>query len=880
MAPKKSNQNEKNGKDETISKQISTGKIMPIGLTTVEAKELEKKHGKNRLVSYVRSKNLDIFFSQFSYPILLLILAAIFLSTVSVIEGISILLIISITIAMNWKREKDTEAKIISNTSEFSGDTRVFRDGMVKRVRIEDIVPGDIVLLKTGMMIPADGIVIKSSECKVDESIFRGEVVDKLPELEVQKSFKPYKSDPASVYAGTFVIQGELMMRVTSIGEKTKYHITYGIREPFSADPKRNDAIGRVKKATDSFTPVVYLASLVILLQLTLDEVPIFTSVVITAAAIVAAVPETVYSIASYIYASSMERMSKFAIIRKESMVDKLGRTTIISTEILKSLSRNEPTVRNLWTDRKEITVTGDGWDTLGMFKGAKSYASIDLLTELAAASTEASLEYANDSRIMDGDPIEGALIVMAMKNRVPINNIRGEWIALNRRQDEKVTITQLRSRNRTTFTMFGPVEDVANRCKSMYSNGKFLKIDKKIKNEMETVQAKMSARGQTVYAFAFAWKKNEPEYFTLLSLIGIYDPPKHEIKKRIETLISSGIRPIIITTESSGKAVNFAREIGVMQKGSKAMICDEIKFLRPEERMKRILDTTVFSESTTEYEKIILDTFRQEGHQVTYIESTGIDSSPFLYSNVALAVESSPDTIKYNAEGIIKNDSYESMIDLIEESKDMRRAIERTFYALFASDLSIFFTIMVNAIIFTGDMVTAMQILLINLIADTAISTSFAKESIYEESLRKKTSKKFPQTGEYAFMLLIALFVSIYIGIFTTLPIFKGFERSLTIGTLLVAVIGIILNSVSIDDSIIKSIKRTSRHIILSISVIVGLMLLAFYVPFLSGIFELKQMSLMQWAYALPMIFSLTLLFEIKKWLNRRSKKKKTEWN
>ena len=877
MAPNL-NQNERQAKKETISKQIYTGKIMPIGLTSKEAKELEKKHGKNGLVSHLKTKKLNVFLSQFSYPVLILILAAIFLSSVSLLEGISILLIISFTIILNWKRQMDTEAKIIRNTDEFSGDTRVFRDGMVRRIKIEDVVPGDIILLEEGMIVPADGIVIKASECRVDESIFKGGIVDKLPELEVQKTFKPYKSDPSSVFAGSFVVRGELMMRATSIGERTKYHLAYGIREPFSPDPKRNDAIGRVKRATDSFTPVIYLASLVILMQLTLDEVPLFTAIVITAAAIVAAIPETVFGIASYIYSSSMERMSRFAIIRKEEMVDKLGRTTLISTEILKSLSRNEPTVRNLWIDRKEITITGDGWDTLGIFKGAKSYASIDLLTELAAASTEANLNYMDERRMMDGDPIEGALTVMAMKNRIPINNIRGEWIALSKKTDGEVEITRLKSRNRTTFVMFGPVGEVEKRCKSMYSNSKFLKIDEKIRGEIETMQAKMSARGQTVYALAFAWKRKEPEYFTLLSLVGIYDPPKPEIKERIETLLSSGIRPIIITTEKSGKAVNFAKEIGVLTKGSKAMICDEIKFLRPEERTEKILASTVFSESSTEYEKIILDTFRQEGHQITYIESSGTDSSPFLYSNVPLAVESAPDAIKYNAEGIIRNDSYESIIDLIEESRDMRRAIERTFYALFASDLAIFFTVIVNAIIFTGGMVTAMQILLINLIADTAIATSFSNESIYEESLRRKTSKKFPQTGEYAFMLLIALFTSVYIGVLTTLPLFEGFEKSLTIGALLIAVIGIILNSVSIDDSIVRSIWRTSRHVILSMCLIVGIMLIAFYMPFLSEIFEMKPMSLIQWAYTAPLVLSLTLMFEMKKWLNRRSRKKKAE--
>jgi Ca2+-transporting ATPase len=852
-------------------------KTLPIGLTTSEAEERKKQYGMNNLYVYSKTKDIDLLASQFSYPILILILASILLSTVRPYEGILLISIISITIILNWRKSKETEDIIARNLHEFYGYTSAFRDGIIKKIRIEEVVPGDMLVLKKGMFIPADGVVIRANNCMVDERIFQTGIVEKLPESEVQKTFKPYKSDPSSLFAGSFVVEGDCIMKVTATGKDTKYYRGFGIKEILSTDPKRNDAVGRVKRATDSFTGVIYIASFVIIFQLILDGVPLFNVLVIAAAACVAAIPETVYVVASNIYASTLERVSNYIVIRKEGTIDKVGRTTVITSEIMRSLSRNEPTVRNIWIDRKSVEVTGDGWDTLGIFKGIEKYNSIDMLTEMVAASTDATLEFNNNRYVMDGDPIEGALVVMAMKNRMPVNTIRGEWTRLETREEDGITISKIKKANKTTYVMIGPVEQVVERCKSLYSNSKFLKIDEKIRQEIEDQQVKMNANGQTPYAIAFAWKRQEPKYFTLLSIVGIYDPPKKEVKETIQELSKAGIKTIIITTAKIGEAVSFAREIGIIgtdKNIGKAMICDELKYLRPEERTKRILETNVFAESTNEYEAIILDTLKKEGHQITYVESTGIDYSPFLYTNVSLAVESAPDVIKFNADAIIKEDRYERIVDMIEESRDMRRNIERSFYALFMSDLSIFFTIIISSIIFTGDMITALQILLINLIADTAISTSFSKEQVYEKSLGYVTSKKFPDTNEYLFVLVVALFVSIYIGVLTTLNQMTGFEKSITIAGLITSIIAIILNSISIRDSILESFHHVSRHTILSIAVVLAIALIIFYVPFISAIIGLNRLSLAQLIYLAPLLVGITVLFEIKKQLIKPGKK------
>ncbi|MCS7109806.1 MAG: cation-transporting P-type ATPase, partial [Candidatus Micrarchaeota archaeon] len=158
---------------------------LPIGLTTEEANERKKKYGKNVIYQYLRTNDLELFISQLSVPILILILASLFFATVNLIQGLFVISIIMITVIINWIRNRESEEKIIKNIKEHIGEIKVYRDGRLVKMDIEEIVPGDMVLLEKGMFVPADGIVIKAKNCKVDEGIFQRGIVEKVPEQEV-----------------------------------------------------------------------------------------------------------------------------------------------------------------------------------------------------------------------------------------------------------------------------------------------------------------------------------------------------------------------------------------------------------------------------------------------------------------------------------------------------------------------------------------------------------------------------------------------------------------------------------------------------------------------------------------------------------------------
>lgn len=843
-------------------------KVMPIGLTSQEAEKLLAEHGENRLKEFHGSDQLQVFASQFQLPSVILILAAVFLATVKLTDGILIILFVILTAGIETWREIEVEKSAIRSQTRYTGDTVALRDGSRRRIPVHLVVPGDIVFLRTGMRVPGDGIIIRAEDCTIDESVFNRGILQKIPERDVEKTFKREESDPATVYAGTFVMSGNCMVRITSTGGKTKYFGMRGIRQPLAIDAKSNGAIARVQKATDSFTPVVYLIALLIAVVLYLDGVTLFTAIVIAAAAAVAGIPQTIFSVGESLFAFSMARMAERAAIRRERIVDNIGKTSVICTEQVKALSKNEPTVGRIWIDRKDISVTGEGWETLGSFTGLKKYTSLDMLTEMAAVATEATIEFKDDNKVMDGNPMEGALAVMAMKNLQPVETLRGDWTVIARKvDDDGVREVNVRSKKRTMFLLFGPASAVAAKCKSMYSDGKFLKIDDKLTSEIELKQSEMAAEGYETWGFAFAWRKQEPVKFVFLSLLGIHDPPKKEVKDAIDMAASAGIRTVVVTHENETSAVQFARGIGILKPGMHAVICDELKFMRPEERKKVILGSAVFSDATPEYEQMIIEELKAAGESVTFIEAAGMSPKPMQLADVPIATESAEDICKFNADCVLLEDKFSSVPFMIEESRAMRQSIERGYYALFASDLAILLSVLLGAVVFAGvGVMSALQILMVNLVADTAIGVGFAQDRIDEMSIGKKTSKRFPAAKEYTFALILAVAVSLFIGVILTTPIAKGYESSIIVATFILTVITMIFNWSSLEKSIIRTLPKTSSRVILSAALVLGIALIVLYVPAVSGVFQLKPLTLRQWEEIVLVVPLLTILFEIKK--------------
>jgi magnesium-transporting ATPase (P-type) len=160
----------------------------------------------------------------------------------------------------------------------------------------------------------------------------------------------------------------------------------------------------------------------------------------------------------------------------------------------------------------------------------------------------------------------------------------------------------------------------------------------------------------------------------------------------------------------------------------------------------------------------------------------------------------------------------------------------------------------------------SALQILLINLVADTAIGIGFAKDRVRQMSIMKRTSKKFPSMVEYTFALLLAVAVAVSIGVLTTTPLAKGYESSIAMAALTVGVMTLMVNWESMEESVIRILPKVSARIILSLAIVLGIALVVLYLPQANVIFGFKPLTFEHWKQIALIAPLLTVLFEIKK--------------
>ena len=847
-------------KGEEDEKERKNEELLMHGLTEKEAETRLKEYGPNRIIA--RQNNpINIFLDHFQIPTIVLLFAIIFWLTVEFTAAILALLFVSAMVIIETVRDLRVRNSIKEIQERHANNILVVRDGVKKTIASSNLVPGDIVLLLPGMRVPADGIVVKGL-CKVDESIFgRGIVERKRKERLEEKELPAFgvKEDEDKeyfhIFAGTFILEGEIMMRVEKTGKDTRMVVTIQ-REP----PKRYIVIEKIEEMTDRLTNIMMGITLVIFVVLLYYNVHFLAAFSIAAAAAVAGIPQSILLTARVAFSSSLKRIEGLAI-RSDDLPERLSKVTVICTEKMNALSRGEPTVSKLWIDREDAEVSGEGWSRAGKFKGIDDYGTIDMMTQSLIITTSAVPIYKDKGGFYFNDPGEGALVTLAMKNNLPTETIRNENYCIERKTNGEtgvVTSVHINPKRERVSYIRGPARAVAELCDFMHSKGKNEKISKNIKEEIEYKIIEMGAGGVTPYAIAFGITEKGKTKYSFLGMMGIYDPPKPEIEEIIEECKSSGIKIVVITEGNESSAVDFARQLNILTPDTKAVLCDQLKFMRDAERSATISKAVVFASATSEYKKLIIDELRAQKGIVMFVDS-GIADIPALKSaNVSMSLESATEISKYNADAIILNDNFFWAPKSVEESKSLGKVVIRSFYSLFISDFAIIFLVLLSAILMTKTM-NVLQILLVNLVADSLIGIGLAMDRPKESGL--KTSMKFPSRGTFAFAIFLAVFMSVSVFLIADFFPEEYFTSIATAGIVLCAMMNTF--SFSSDESVFKSLP--SPRILLAVAISIAFLMIVMYSP-IDEVFGMIPLQAQQWGMLMIPAVSMVALMEIKK--------------
>lgn len=801
---------------------------------------------KNEIKAKPRVTALQIFISQFqSVLVLLLILAAgasLLLS--DLVDGLLIMLIIIVNAIFGFIQEYKAEKSIAALNTMTITKVRVVRNGSEQEVDSRDLVVGDVVIIEEGNKVPADGKLIESINCEVNEAALTGESIP-IP--------KSTDSEQHSVYLGTIVARGRARMQVTAIGIDTKFG---KIAQTLShIDDQKTPLQIRIKNLSILLGLLAVCASSTVFILGYLSKQPLVELVLTSISLAVASVPEGLPAVITVTLAVGTQRMArKKALLRKLASIEALGSTTIIATDKTGTLTKNEMRVTQSW------------------FPDKKSH---ELMIKAGVICNNAQLVFKHDHGSFDilGDTTEGALLLYADKQGVSIDQIKknGELVEEFAFDPTlKIMSVVWKEGKRTYLYTKGAPETILQRS-----------VHISAAHEQEIIKTFESFANQGLRVIALAYKPltNKPTSRTtaekdliFLGLVGISDPPRDEVKEAIALARQAGIRTVMITGDNERTANAIATHIGLIQEGDEILTGTQLREM-PEETLLQKLDSiSVFARTTPDQKLAIVSLFQKKGHIVAVTGDGVNDALALKQADIGVAMGiTGTDVAKEAADMIITDDNYATLVTAIEEGRVIFNNIQATIKYLIGSNLGEVSTVLLGMIIGWPLIFSPLHLLYINLISDGLPALSLAvnpeKSSVMKREFR--TGKgTLNSTDIWWFLEVNTLTVLITLGAFWVGLSYGGIATARTVAftTFVIAQTCILLDVWLAHRSLFSKNIRSNGVFLAALVVPIIMQPILLYTPALARMFNLVPLSAPLLGLAAVLGLSLLLASETRK--------------
>jgi Ca2+-transporting ATPase len=745
------------------------------GLTSDEASRRLSEHGKNVLPTGEGTTLLQVIISQFTnIMVIILIVAAVisfFLGDVK--DVVVILVIVLLNAALGTYQEYQAEQALAALSAMQVPKVRVRRAGEVHQISAEDLVPGDIVLLQEGDRVPADGRLILSRNLQIDESPLTGESVP------VEKNVQTIPDDKVGVgdrknmaFMGTSVNYGRGEMVVTGTGLKTQLggiaSMLMGVEETKTPLQRQLD---RLSLVLVQGAVVIVIAVFVVGI---LRGIP-FQEMLITAISLaVAAVPEGLPAIITVSLSLGAARMvRRNALIRRLPAVETLGSVTTICSDKTGTLTKNEMTTTMLaLPGHDDVQVTGIGYTPEGDFvsEGGEKIDpgkddAVERFLKAMALSTDAYLEdNGQGGYSVVGDTTEGALLVAAQKVGWTRDKLEEGMprVAELPFSSERKAMTTVHNINDENERLFGNSEVIAltkgapdrliEWAKYEYQPEGALELTSERRNAWQKQVDSMASQGLRVLGVAYrpldsvpAEVKPEMERdLTLLGLVGILDPARPEARDAVRVAREAGIRPIMITGDHALTAEAIARDLGIIEEGSKAVTGAELEGMTDEQMQETLRTTSAFARVSPEH-KLRLVKSLQAMNQVAAMTGDGVNDAPALKQadiGVAMGITGT-EVSKGAADMVLTDDNFASIVAAVEEGRTIYDNIRKFVRYLLSSNVGEILVMFVAILVGMKIPLMAIQILWVNLVTDGLPAIALGFEAGEKGVMKRKPRPK-----------------------------------------------------------------------------------------------------------------------------------------
>lgn len=726
------------------------------GLAAAEAAERLRREGPNRLPQGRRRGPLLRLAMQFNNLLIYVLLAAAALSFAlgHVVDALVILGVVLINALVGFVQEGRAERALEAIRGMIDQRAAVLRDGHRTSIPAADLVRGDVVVIEAGDRVPADLRLLRARTLRIDEAILTGESVP------VDKSADPVAPDAAlgdrrsMAYSGAFVVAGQGLGVVTATGLRTELGQISTMLG--TVEVLRTPLLAQMDRFARQVTLVVLgISALALVFAVTMRGYTAAEAFMAMVGLAVAAIPEGLPAVLTITLAIGVQRMAaRKAIIRRLPAVETLGSVAVICTDKTGTLTRNEMTARAVVTAGARFLADGAGFAPHGSIlregggQDPPGHPPLAELLRCAVLCNDAELRETEEGgwRI-EGDPMEGALVVLARKAGIEPELLRRCWPrrdAIPFDAQHRFMATLHHDGRSGLIAIKGAPERIIGMCATERHADGERPIDAAC---WQAAAERLAAEGQRVLGFAARAPAQGQGALgladveggaTMLGLIGLIDPPREETVAAVAECRDAGIRVVMITGDHAVTARVIGRQLGLAPDPA---VCTgrDLDALDPAGLRRAIAGTAVFARTTPEHKLRLVTAFQAEGLTVA-MTGDGVNDAPALKrADVGVAMGIKGTEVSKEAAGmVLADDNFASIVAAVREGRTVYDNIRKLVAWILPTNGGEALTILAALGLGWTMPVTPVQILWVNMVTDVTLGLTLAFEPAERGSMRR----------------------------------------------------------------------------------------------------------------------------------------------
>jgi len=848
-----------------------------IGLSEREAKKKLLEHGPNLLTEKKKISMIKLLLSQFKDIMVIILMASTAISAFmgEMTEAVTIIAIIVLNAMLGFIQEFRTEKTMEALKSLTAPAAKVLRSGRHVSIPAEQIVPGDVIILETGDRVPADAVILESSNVQADESLLTGESVPVEKFAVSPDSERDFGEKKNRVFMGTSITGGRARALVTATGMNTEMggiaELIQNIEEEQTPLQKRLAKLGKVIAAG-----CLVICAIVAAVGIMRGE-DVFSMLLSGISLAVAAVPEGLPALVTISLALGVQRMLKRnALIRRLPAVETLGCAGVVCSDKTGTLTQNKMTVRRIFAGDRMVELKDNSRGHL-FFSGGKAVDPLKdqvvrLALEIAAVCNNAGLvserqKHDKTKWNFTGDPTEGALMVASAKAGLTPEVLASLYYRIDEipfdSERKCMSVVSSNKNDETLVFTKGAPDMLLKKCSSIRQAKGVTRLTRELERKILKVNDAMALDALRVIAVAYKrldylpYSRAELESdLTFIGLIGMLDPPRPEAAEAVIRCRLAGIKPVMITGDHKLTAVAIARELSIYSDDEKVMTGAELDELDDKRLEKVVEGVSVYARVSPKHKLRIVRALKRNGNIVA-MTGDGVNDAPAVKEadiGVAMGMTGT-DVTKEASAMMLLDDNFATIIAAIEEGRVIYNNIRKFIRYMLACNIGEVLTMFLGMIAGLPVPLLPIQILWINLVTDglPAVALGFDPP---EKDVMKRMPRKANESIFSHGLANIILSRGILIGL-TTLTVYItmiyytadiGMARTGAFATLVLTQLIHVFECKSERRSIFQIPIFNNFYLVLAVLCSLLMTLGVIYIPSLQNIFKTVPLGLNEW--------------------------------